>query len=435
VQVYFPQPGRHVVEVELPADALEPDNRRWLVIDLPEGERVLLVDGSPEQSGAYFLSSAFQPGSRANTGIRTETQVPAFLRDAPLETLQQYASIYLIDVPQLDSRAVDMLERYVRSGGGLGIFVGPHVNVAAYNASLYRNGEGLFPAPLDREGLLPDADESAPDFEMADHPIFRPFLRVRNPVVRMVAIDRFLKVAADWEPDEQSGVSVVATLRDVRQPLALDRHFGAGRVVAFLTTVSPQWNNWAHNLSFVPVALSLQSYLASGQRQQPARLAGEPLTATLEADRYAAEVSFVTPSGDEGHPIVVERTAQRAQGGSPLMSASLGESDVVSGETSRPGVYEAWVRTLDGEIDVRRHAVNVNPEEGRLEQTARQTLVERLAPAAPKLQDWRDYQSETVARAESNWSEIILYLLIALLLGEQLLAFSASYHPAPQGAR
>jgi hypothetical protein len=70
-----------------------------------------------------------------------------------------------------------------------------------------------------------------------------------------------------------------------------------------------------------------------------------------------------------------------------------------------------------------------------LEQTARQTLLERLEPATPRLQDWKDYQSETMARAESNWSEIILYLLIFLLLGEQLLAYSASYHPAPQGAR
>src|SRR5690606_27829899 len=116
-----------------------------------------------------------------------------------------YATIYLIDVPQLDARAIDTLEKYVAAGGGLGIFLGPNVNVAAYNSSLYRNGEGLFPAPLDREGLLPPAaEDNTPDFEMADHPVFRPFLRVRNPVVRMVGIDRFLKVDADWQPDEQS---------------------------------------------------------------------------------------------------------------------------------------------------------------------------------------------------------------------------------------
>ncbi|MFO0869497.1 MAG: BatA domain-containing protein [Pirellulales bacterium] len=38
VQVSFPRPGMHVVEAELPDDAVLADNRRWCVIDFPEGE-------------------------------------------------------------------------------------------------------------------------------------------------------------------------------------------------------------------------------------------------------------------------------------------------------------------------------------------------------------------------------------------------------------
>ena len=38
VQVYFPSPGEHVVEAELPADPVAADNNRWCVIDFPEGD-------------------------------------------------------------------------------------------------------------------------------------------------------------------------------------------------------------------------------------------------------------------------------------------------------------------------------------------------------------------------------------------------------------
>ena len=46
VQVYFPQHGQHVVEASLAEDPVDADNHRWCVIDFPEGEKVLVLDGS-----------------------------------------------------------------------------------------------------------------------------------------------------------------------------------------------------------------------------------------------------------------------------------------------------------------------------------------------------------------------------------------------------
>ena len=125
MQVYFPQPGKHVVEASLPEDPVEADNRRWCVIDFPDGERVLVIDGTDEQQHAYFLEVAFRPLERSNTGIRPEVKPASFLRDATLETLNAYSAIYLLDVPRLDGRAAETLEAYVQGGGGLAIFVGP----------------------------------------------------------------------------------------------------------------------------------------------------------------------------------------------------------------------------------------------------------------------------------------------------------------------
>jgi hypothetical protein len=63
VQVYFPQPGKHVIEASLPEDSVEPDNRRWAVIDFPDGERTLLIDGTDEQQHSYYLDIASPPAS------------------------------------------------------------------------------------------------------------------------------------------------------------------------------------------------------------------------------------------------------------------------------------------------------------------------------------------------------------------------------------
>ena len=45
VQVVFPKSGSHVVQAELPPDAIGPDNQASCVLDIAEGIRVLLIDG------------------------------------------------------------------------------------------------------------------------------------------------------------------------------------------------------------------------------------------------------------------------------------------------------------------------------------------------------------------------------------------------------
>ena len=110
VQVYFPHPGKHVVEASLPEDPVEADNRRFCVIDFPAGERVLVIDGSADELNAYFLQAAFRPLERSNTGIRPDVKPASFLRDATLETLNGYSAIYLLDVPRLDGRGAETLE-------------------------------------------------------------------------------------------------------------------------------------------------------------------------------------------------------------------------------------------------------------------------------------------------------------------------------------
>jgi len=435
VQVYFPRPGAHVVEAILPGDSVAADNRRWCVIEIAEGEPVLVVDGSVEQQHAYFLTSAFQPGQRTNTGIRAESQPPAYVRDATLDELSRFRAIYLLDVDRLDDRATENLEEYLRRGGGVGIFVGENVNRAFYTQRLYRDGAGFLPLPLDRDQLLPDdAVDDTPDFEVENHPVFSVFLGESNPFIRLVAIERYLQPPVDWKPGAQAPVEVLARLRN-GDPLAVERRFGDGRVILFLTTLAPQWNNWAHDPSFVVALLKLQAYLAAAGKQNESQLVGSPITLALNGDEHLSEVSFVAPAAVEGESELIKRTAVGKEEDSPLLVVSLDGSPVSgsTGAVDRSGLYEAWLARRQGSYDVQRFALNTDPSEGNLASADAQALLSRLEPVPIKFRHADEFGYDFMEQAGYNRSLLLMGLLIVLLLTEQVLGYFASYHPA-QGA-
>jgi hypothetical protein len=208
-----------------------------------------------------------------------------------------------------------------------------------------------------------------------------------------------------------------------------------------LTTLGPEWNDWAKNPSFVVVALKLQSYLATARRLDDPRLVGTPIDLKLEAAKFLPDVALVTPGEKSGSRQRIERRATVISGtgeGNELLDVSLGTTIVdghVRGETDRVGIYEAWAKTTKGETDLHRWALNVDPEEGNLTQVAAADLMARLDPVKLKFHEAGQYQQDDVARAGYNLSTMLLLGLILLLVGEQVLAYSASYHVAPGAVR
>lgn len=438
VQVYFPQPGKHVVEASLPEDPVTADNRRWCVVDFPDGEEVLVIDGSPEQQHAYYLEVAFQPLEKSNTGIRPEVKPAAFLRDTTAEALQQYATVYLLDVASLEDRAVVALEEYVRGGGGLAIFAGPDMNVSFYNNRLYKEGQGLLPlpllAPLD---LPPSVETSEPDLELTRHPIFSFFLEQTNPLIRGVKIDKYMAAKKDWKAAPDSGVAVIASLRN-RAPLFVEKKFGEGAIIICLTTLSPEWNDWAKNPSIVVLALKMQAYLASARRLDDPRLVGTPLDVRLESAKYRPDMAFIVPGEKVDSRVKIDRQSVPDEQVAGTLVAAIGRSQasgVSRMETDRAGIYEAWPITTKGEIDLRRWALNVEPEEGNLTTIPSADLLAKLAPVKVTWHQADQYEQADAASSGYNLSQVIMAVLICLLVGEQLLAYSASYHTTPGGTR
>jgi len=437
VQVFFPEPGKHVVEAILPDDAVAFDNHRWCVIDFRSGEPVLVIDGDPDQRNSFYLQSAFQPGPLAKTGIEPRTVDASFLRDTPLEELNEFTSIYLLDVPRLDARAAENLRAYVEAGGGLAVFLGPHVDTAFYNQELYRDGQGVLPMPLGEQDLMPPTEEEQPDvnIEGTTHPVFSILLLGRNPLVRVLHVDRYFRPARGWQRPENN-VEITAQLRS-RVPLSVEKSVGNGRVILFTSTYAPLWNDMALGPIGPVVSLQIQAYLAQGRQPAEERLVGAPLNVELNLSQFQPELKFVLPAGDNtAGGMVLESTAVPIVKDSDLGRASIGveRSDLgVAGQTDHSGTYEAWTYTLGGGVTVRRYAMNVDTAESDLALTDSKSLKTTLQPVRMSWRYADQSQFETLSPTNLPPNLILLALLVLLLVAEQAMAYFASYHP-PQGA-
>lgn len=437
IQVYFAKGGKHVVEAVLPEDPVATDNRRWAVIEFPEGVPVLVIDGSEGSRASRHLRLAFQPGKN-KTGIRPDFRSLEFLRNADSETLSKYSAIYLIDADLGADQAMNRnLQQYVEAGGGLAIFLGPRIDIEDYNDHWFQEGEGLLPMPLEVITSLPEeTGENQPDIVAEEHPVFATFKNVRNSFVQKVVLDRYIKPPLGWSADDDDGVTIAASTRQ-KLPLAVERRFGKGRVLLVTTTMQPEWNNWATNPTFVITMLNMQSYLGSQRQQQPARMVGHPIELKLDEEEYLDEVEFVIPDKDPAARPTIDKQATKDKEDSPVLTAVLGESKAGGpsvGETDNAGVYEGWTFTTANIPEVHRWAVNVETAEGDLAVIQPSALLSRLDRIEPDHVYWEDFNPDPGQEKGFSWAKAILVVLIFLLIAEQVLSYVLSYHPARRGA-
>lgn len=435
-QLKFDSAGQHVVTASLASDALVEDNLRRCLVDVPASVPVLVVDGSVQGEESYYLQSAFAPG-RVVTGITPVSRNPSYLRDVADAELARYAAIYLMNVERLDPKAVSALTRYTRAGGGLAVFVGPNSD-PGFLVEMYSDGEGLFPLPVqtERENLRVGSDET-PDLQVNDHPIFRVLVQEggeNRPLLRRIRIDRFLSVDPEWDAASAPETKVLATIRGT-DPLVATSRFGEGNVVAFLTTLSPTWNNWATGPSCPVVLLQLHGFLSSSRRSFQVSETGVPLMMELDTRQFRPEADFVVPMAAAAGQATTDSTSIKLEppttsADSSVLNLSIGgNADERSGETDQSGVYVAKLVTLDGQPKQRRFVVNAPTSESDLAVVETQELSEQLEDLDIEIHSADELEYETANGDGFSWSQILAGLLIAMLLGEQLLAYSASYHP------
>jgi len=420
--VNFATAGEHTVTARIASDTVETDNIRHRVVNVPLVDPVLIVDGVDGGPDGEFLLTVFNPGGRVKTGIEPTLERTSWLNNNPLD---RFSTIYLTNIERLDPPAIESLEKFVKQGGGITFFLGESSRADFFNSQLYRDGQGLFPLPLlAPTQLLVDRLDKSADIEIvaAQHPIFRVFSGERNTFLSAVTIERFFAAPKSWQPSAEPSTEVLARLRN-GSPLAVERRFGAGRVVAITTSAAPTWNNWGRNPSFVVAMLELQSHLTADRMRGLERVAGAPVEQVIDVEKYQRRARFVPPLGSGIDPVSAD-----------LVDSPRGPLAVFP-DTSAAGVYELQLTDLENKAESRRFALNVDPREGDLALLDAEQLATRLPGVKFDQARAEDYTLATATSDRANISDLLLYALIALLLGEQALAYFASYHPSPIAGR
>lgn len=416
-RVHFEKPGQHFITARLETDPVSADNYRYIALDIPAGLPVLIIDGDPAGSEGRFLALALESDPRARTGILPQIEQPRFLS---LQPLQKFHSIYLVNIDRLEGSAIRALEEYAAGGGGVAFFLGPVWRTKFINEQLYRDGRGLFPIPVASPTILRvEYLERRPDIEVVDsrHPILGVLANERYRFLQSVMVEQYFAPPKGWKPPPESGLRILARLRN-GAPLVVEKPFGKGRVIAFTTTAAPLWNNWAKDPSFVIAMLQMQAYLANPPAADQTRQVGTPLEVPVDPARYQGQVRIVPPMGSEGLAQLIDAVPSKE--GISLASFP---------DTYRQGIYRVQLSKKDGSQEERLVAYNVDPAEGNLQLASREHLITSLEPLrfTYAMAETFQYQAEETG---GNLFPLLFYGLLVLLVLEQFLAYSASYHPS-----
>ena len=147
------------------------------------------------------------------------------------------------------------------------------------------------------EPLVVDPLDNTPDVQSEDHYVFHNIEhRVEN--ISKIFVQQYFATPGGWKAKRDPAVQVIMRLRN-GAPLLVEKDFGHGRVLAFLSTTSGKWNNWS---SAEPVpswpSCSIWSRIsrtASGPSE--ALLVGEPKTVTFSGPALRAGGPFFRSRG------------------------------------------------------------------------------------------------------------------------------------------
>jgi hypothetical protein len=203
---------------------------------------------------------------------------------------------------------------------------------------------------------------------------------------------------------------------------------GGGRTINLDQKVP--WSNWAQDPTFVVFALRTMGYLGSFRRAETSYAVGSPVASTFTGSTLLSSVDLLLPAKNDNARAKLTLPAQ-SQADQPVkveLPVDLTQdNDAIEG-LLRPGIFEFWIQTTDGANLVHNLAHNVPSSEGNLARVSRTELEEKLSPIKISIQSADSLSAVAWSPEAASHSTLLFALLVVLLLAEQSLAYSASYH-------
>ncbi len=307
----FPAPDLPTLACEVrvrPNDGLAIDNSGYCVVAQGRPLRVLCVENKVADVAyfqeTFYLRTALDPTAENMKSIST-------IRTQLIEADQLgktsafgYDVLVLADVEGVTQAQADHLAKYVRSGGGLLVFLGPHVEPVIYNKLLYAKGTGVLPARLvDIVATLGKGQEylHLDDIDMS-HPVFELFAK---PLSGDLTVPRFTG-AFKLDTAECKEAKVLAKF-DNGLIAVVEREFGEGKCVLIASTAGTTWTNFPKRMVYLPFVQQLVKYLSARKSTELAQFkVGEPVPVPRDLLSQASALVVKGPDGKE-HKIEVAR--------------------------------------------------------------------------------------------------------------------------------
>jgi hypothetical protein len=381
-------------------DAFAKDNDFYFVLSPSRPLGVLVVDAEGARGSSLYVKTVLDLGK--TPPFRTEITSSGRLTDSQLDGK---ALVILNDASTLGSGVANRLRAFVERGGGLLIALGERTPVSGDWPVLPGSPGAAVDRMSFRGGTLGYLDYS--------HPVLDGF---RDPGSGNFASMRFLKYRA-LTPGPAD--RVLARFDDGGAAL-VERRVGNGRVMAFTSTFSADWNDAPKHAMFLPLLHEIARYLAQYEEPEPWHTVGRMLDISAPVGALVRQGAISPGVGASG--VVVAPSGQQS---------TLGQGGAMSIELAEQGFYSV---RLAGTGDRRPFAVAVNLDPAESDLSALQAaeflaaVTTRPAGAAGQALEQVQVTPVDVEKRQSVWWFLVVTAL-GILLVESVLANRMSGRP------
>lgn len=351
--------------IQIEDDALEADNRRSFVLDVPGTIRLLVVGSSEAETRLATLAFTLGTDSSA-TALNVRTVTVAQLSSVDVN---RFDAVVLCGMPPLPAAESARLAQFVKGGGGMLVFPGDGMDLAASHDRLF--------SALEIPPAVPPVQHGSPDaggetgggyltFRSVDvaHPIFAGLFdestrqHPGRPPVESPRVFRSLPLRTG------SRGQAIISLSD-GTPFLVEYPAGSGRVLILAVEAGMTWSDFPVKGVFIPLLHRSAAYLAARHDQVEAYPAGrQPAWNLRIADRSDRDLFFVRAPDNDEEKVV------------PRFHPVSGLASFTSGPAMLPGIYDLE-RTTAGTAareTLAAVAVNTDPSESDLARADEATL-------------------------------------------------------------
>ena len=286
-------------------DVLAADNKNHLVVRAVKELRVLLVDGDQQGTDirdheSFFLQVALSPV--ADHYVQVDVKGPGELSRTGLE---RYTAVIMANVPSFKESDIELMQNYLRNGGGMIFYPGDKVDRDYYNEELFSK-HAILPSPWGVPTGDAGQDEQYIEFQKRafEHPVTSPWNNPEFGSLGSARTFRWLPLkekVAEQSKVKEAGLPRVVLRYEKKAAVGqeegilgaaaiMERDWGGGKVFQFSSTADTDWSDLPiRGASVVPLVYRIIGSIQANQDSGLNLKVGDPFRKTLAAHQGSAE--------------------------------------------------------------------------------------------------------------------------------------------------